>query len=525
MITVLIADDEYFIRERLKVMLDYAALGFEITDEANNGRHALDIIEKSRPDIAILDIKMPLLSGIDVARIVREKALPTKCIILTSYEVFEYAQKSLRQGIVDYLLKPVTPKDLTNSLLIAREMLLREHAIRQDHEQLLSKQREENFQNYLLDCNSSEKERQEVEDWLVKNILREENTFLLFKNKTDMQSRQMQKKIRDVLSRCPLFEKKLIFSYGDNSTGILFSQPLTAGVRRGLDGFLADLRGQAEGAVNLGIGSSFASLRLLPESFQDAVQALDYSVFTGDNSAVMAAQASEGISARRIPLTGLRENLLANLRSDNMGKVSEILRAQFRLLEKEYPSPLNLNILVSEILLTSYVFLQEANADNRNIAIWAAKEITEGCTCVDDIRERLLAQLQQVCRSQEGRQSPSQASSIVGQIQLYITEHFSDPRLGLDDISDSIAYSQNYTSTVFKRITGISIVQYITKCRMEAARSLLEQEAGRLTDVYARVGYTDVFYFSKCFKKFWGISPSEYALQYKHARFSQNPDE
>ena len=78
MLTLLIADDEYFILERLKRILNYSELGFELIASASNGKETLRLIEDLEPDLAIVDIKMPYISGLDIAKYIYEKSWTQK---------------------------------------------------------------------------------------------------------------------------------------------------------------------------------------------------------------------------------------------------------------------------------------------------------------------------------------------------------------------------------------------------------------------------------------------------------------
>lgn len=124
MLTLLIADDEYFILERLKQIIDYQSLGYQLTDTAQNGRDAMRIIEEKAPDLAILDIKMPCLSGLDIAEQIYTNKWKTKVVILTSYDYFDFARQAISCQVFSYLLKPVNKADLTEILTDAAKLIL-----------------------------------------------------------------------------------------------------------------------------------------------------------------------------------------------------------------------------------------------------------------------------------------------------------------------------------------------------------------------------------------------------------------
>ena len=125
--TLLIADDEKNIRDGLKCILDWEALGFALCGEAANGEEALSLILKSRPSLVLLDIRMPKLTGIDIIRIAREQGYNGRFIILSGYSDFSYAQAAIRYGVEYYLTKPIDEDELLDAINTIRESIAAEH--------------------------------------------------------------------------------------------------------------------------------------------------------------------------------------------------------------------------------------------------------------------------------------------------------------------------------------------------------------------------------------------------------------
>ena len=100
---ILLADDHTIVRQGLRAILERE--GYEVVGEASDGREAITYAEKFRPDVAVLDISMPLLNGIDAAREVAKISPRTKTILLTMYTEDHYVLESLRAGVTGYVLK------------------------------------------------------------------------------------------------------------------------------------------------------------------------------------------------------------------------------------------------------------------------------------------------------------------------------------------------------------------------------------------------------------------------------------
>jgi len=116
MVKVFLVEDEKFVREGIKNEIDWNSYGFDFVGEAADGELALPLIEMSRPDILITDIKMPFMDGLELGRIVKEKFPETVIIFLSGYDDFDYAQKAIHIGASEYLLKPISKEKLLSVL-------------------------------------------------------------------------------------------------------------------------------------------------------------------------------------------------------------------------------------------------------------------------------------------------------------------------------------------------------------------------------------------------------------------------
>ncbi len=114
--TVLIADDEKNIREGIKCIIDWEALGFTVCGEAANGEEALKQINEMHPGLVLLDIKMPKLSGLEVVENAREQGYNGKFIILSGFSDFKFAQTAIRLGVDNYITKPIDEDELAEAV-------------------------------------------------------------------------------------------------------------------------------------------------------------------------------------------------------------------------------------------------------------------------------------------------------------------------------------------------------------------------------------------------------------------------
>ena len=115
MIKVLIADDQELIRQSLQIVLD-SKEGLEVTDVAADGLEVIQCVRKQKPDVVLMDIRMPKMDGVQCTKIIKENYPQIKIIILTTFDDDEYVYNALKFGASGYLLKGVSMEELENAI-------------------------------------------------------------------------------------------------------------------------------------------------------------------------------------------------------------------------------------------------------------------------------------------------------------------------------------------------------------------------------------------------------------------------
>lgn len=123
MYTIVVADDEEELRSAIVRRINWEEIGFSVVGEAENGIEALELVDRLEPDLLLTDIRMPFISGIELARQVREVRPATQIAFLSGYDDFTYAQQAIQYNIISYLLKPITMAELTAELVQIKRRL------------------------------------------------------------------------------------------------------------------------------------------------------------------------------------------------------------------------------------------------------------------------------------------------------------------------------------------------------------------------------------------------------------------
>lgn len=146
-VKLLLTDDEESVRNAIARIVDWESAGAEICGTAKDGADALDKIVAYEPDILLIDIRMPKMSGLEVIEeINRHEDWHIKSIVLSGHDEFEYARQALRLGAVDYLLKPCLQEDILKAVENARALLMQEKETR------AKQQKDEKTGHHLVDA-------------------------------------------------------------------------------------------------------------------------------------------------------------------------------------------------------------------------------------------------------------------------------------------------------------------------------------------------------------------------------------
>ena len=113
---VFLVEDETVIREGLRDRIPWDQFGYRFVGEASDGEMALPLIRKTKPDVLITDIKMPFMDGLSLSKIVSKEFPRMKIIIISGYDDFAYAVEMLRNGVREYILKPIEREKITEIL-------------------------------------------------------------------------------------------------------------------------------------------------------------------------------------------------------------------------------------------------------------------------------------------------------------------------------------------------------------------------------------------------------------------------
>lgn len=506
-----IADDEIDVREGIRYLLDWSELGFYICGEGKNGNDTLEQILKYQPDIVLLDIRMPKLSGLEVIKQSKEQGFKGKFIILSGYSDFSYAQEAIRFGVIYYLTKPIDEDELEKAVRKAKQAILEERSTEKKLVQYRDKARDSILQEILL--NKANYSFLDYHDMMLESSVYQVVLYTNY-NQESFQTTwdfasilRLANKNHNSLDYVKLENQNVIILKGDFALN-RFQDLLERYISQPQKGSPLD-------SLFLTYGRAVYSPEHIHKSFEDAQFLMKRRFFCRFNQHVLghmdlpenfppnnAHTSIENTYPQRISdyiQSGNRHMLL-----DTLDKLKEELYyadTETSIL-KHYLA--DIMIQVKSIITHTYGNMDIPFPNNAAII-----RTIEEKYYLYEILQFFTIQFE-MCMNAIG--SPTRESVIDGILQ-YIQHNYQE-NLKLGTIAELFGYNSSYLGKIFNKTIGKSFNAYIDEVRIENSKRLLLNNNYKVYEVSQLVGYTNVDYFHKKFKKYVGISPAEYRKVY-----------
>ncbi|MBP3544466.1 MAG: response regulator [Lachnospiraceae bacterium] len=508
---VLLVDDEAVTRKGLCEHIAWEALGIDEVTLAEDGAHALAIASAKKPDILLTDIRMPHMDGIHLAGQILEKYPSCRIIFISGYSDKDYLKAAIRLKAIQYVEKPIVLEELTAALSEAVESI-QEQRKKEQLVHIKSSPRQVLASSFLHELQPAEYQSAiKQADFSIEEFC--SFITILIHSSVDLFSlaqevfHSLQSRISDGLQQngviaLPLMKRQDLLLYH-----LFLPKPLSD---RQLKHILNNLIPLLESLQPFQIicGMPVQSARTLYQSYQSAVILMQNGFFFEKNRLLLYSEI-EAAQPQALP-----ENTEAlfkeQLNQKNKSVLLEFADSVFHAFQYNTQMiPGRAKELYYKLLLEMYRILE-----SRNLPVLISSglllDTINSCFTLEELHELFFEQLNAYLEYMASEESESELISLIKQ---YIQAHYSDESLSIQDISHYAAFSASYVCTVFKTETGTTLNQYITSFRMQKAKEFLSDPRNRITDISERVGYSDSNYFGKAFKKYTGLSPSEYREQ------------
>ena len=530
MLKIFLAEDEFIIREGIKNNIDWQAHGYEFCGEASDGELAFPLIQKTRPDILITDIKMPFVDGLALSRLVKKELPETEIIILSGYEEFDYAKEAIQIGVARYLLKPINGETLLQEIDSVAEIILgkqKEKEIREKYQREMeenSLRDQMNLFQHLVTGDCSMEELLSVADKLDLKIMAPWYSIVLLKiqsMKHDYEEYSGSIVVVDErIAKLAEPEHVLIFDRALEGRAFLFKADSEDELLAYQKEYLGEVKEVLSGYANLryfgGIGTPVNRLREIPASFEDASHAFAHRYLVAescilDSSLLMQEGAAENedfrisaVNPEQIDRTKMQEFL-------RTGDLDEVVYFVDEFFGKLDGGAMKSRIFRQYITMDAYFsivdFLKGLGLQKDEI-----EAPDQDSSILQDEKSAMdyIVRIMDKALVLREKKASSRYEDVVSEVIHYIENNYAQEELSLNLLASHVNFSPNHLSMIFSQQTGQTLIRYLTDYRMNRAKELLRCSSKKSSVISMEVGYKDPHYFSYLFKKTQGMTPTQY---------------
>ena len=488
MYNVLIVDDEPIERKGLRSVLENNGFVFNFY-EAGNGKAALEILKNNVIDLMLTDIVMPHMDGITLIEKMRDSDIDTQVIIVSAYDHFTYAQRALSFDVGGYLLKPVDETEIvrTVSFVIGK--------INENQE--------------LDDDDSAERHKllasiRFPSRWICVDIigtfdLNRDEVYALYFTYGVEDINFSTAKLTAVLKK--VFGSNIFILHVEMGECIIFGEEDTFDERKIEEAkYAVEQNGCTEIYFSLsGKINGNCCLNLIYEELRNTAKE---AAFRGKIFSKVREEVDNSTSEGEF--FSIAYELESQLKMGKFDKLHEIVESFCLKIGCNVKNSSSYSKYLAMEILSCFKkngVLGQHDFNDFLEDIFKVKNLEE-------LRGVLLSACDAVYKSNGSKEVKNK--DIIAKIKEIVAEEYSNPELSLQSIAQRVYFHTAYLSTFFKNETGKNLIKYITSYRMEKAREMFENTDLKVQTVAKKTGYIDVPYFCTLYKKYFGITPSQY---------------
>jgi len=510
---ILIVDDESIEREAIQFILSKQTRHTFEFFEAINGQEAISSVAVNSPDIIMMDIRMPGLNGIEATRIIKKILPECKIIFLTAYNEFDYAHEAIKLGVIDFVVKPATNERLfevidktIEAIEIDKEAKLHRENIETKLEQV-SKYLEQEFLSSVINGDMDEVQGKEFLDF--SGIQYNSGLGIVISTKVD--ASEIQSTLRIQMLRKRFLEKLKV-----KLTGMV-SYTLATIIK--------------EYIFILVIGSSDDELMHIQQKLREAI------IETSDLFAQQHQLYTDfGIGDQCHRLDCLWKSFsTAKSYCNKSLKNQDVQRKHFfiglvkSILDQDDANFSQSIELVFEDLSTQAETIDQLKIKLYELCIRLRNEIAEKISDKEVDSYDIYNHIMKITNQQEAKHllreychlfmmklvsiKTDKTKVILNKLIMYINSHYAE-NLTLEQLSTLCSLSPTYISKIFKTQLDTNFIDYVSSVRIKVAKRLIKNSELSLKEISNEIGYIDPNYFTRVFKKYEGMTPSEYRNDY-----------
>lgn len=501
---IFLVDDEQPVLDGLSLTIKKRFNNLTVCGTARNGKDALLQIPLCKPDLVLMDVRMPGISGLETVRELKKVAPNVLPILLTAYERFDIAKEAFELGVFDYLLKPVSQDTLVACLenainKIEERSLIEDKSVKTENKLLLHEKLLEDA--FFLCMSSKEKANQLAEEYLrALNYTEEKGLFIGFKYSCNQandgeENNEVQSvtEISEYLKSVLSYKTDCLVSVYETDTIIAFVPLAKSETEKSLYDFVKKNSSlDRKWLTNILVGKE-KTMNTLYEDFNELLLAVNSSQ---EKKVVLLSEA--------VPIstdssnTPLLEKLINAAEEKNELAFFESLSSAYKRIKDFSKCDYDVQSFLTACQISCYLILETIDTREPFKALFFSQNISY---------EYLHSYFKQLFLERGNRGT---TSKIVNAAIKYLEENYMK-QISLEETADYLKISPAHLSRLFAQNKQVSFIDWLTEMRISKAKRLLLSGTKNIKEISNAVGYSDPNYFSRLFKKITGKTPSEYS--------------
>lgn len=537
MIKVFLAESYKTVLDKAKEDTAWENEGYILAGAAGSGEEAYAKILEEKPDIVITNIDLPVIGGFELIRMIKEACPDIKVIILSEHESFDYVRQAIALGVSDYLLKPVSAEALFESLNKIKAVIYDEKSRSNSEKKGGTLESDEtalkkfSLLNDLIQGEITPEEADRRSDEIGIQLGAGIYRVMIFKvwcrheeHGTEEQTEEISRRIESCAENV-FGDKAICFRNGSDRRFILMKAESEEEIRDKTLSLKKNLEKVMENYPFIdyfaGIGESADEISKFKNAFETAEKLFSMRfiqeprhVLTEEemstvNDGAFSADNLDKLEYSRM----LVEKFLVEGVQDEIDSFIDFYLS--KIPEENFQSLLMRQYLAVDIFIIINVFYKKNGIDRKNANSEEdfAKRIRNIHTA-DQMGEVLREVLAETLKRRD-EISGNKYTQLIERAQKYVEEHYMSEHIALNAVAEYVNMNPSYFSFVFRKETGLTFVEYVTRVRLERAKELLLCSSLKISEIAYKVGYNDPQYFSYLFKKYNQCSPKEYRQKEK----------
>ena len=521
MYKVLLADDESLDLAGLRCLIDWEQLHMEVVAAVNSGFMALEVLRKEHIDLLVTDIKMPIMSGLELAEKALEILPNIKVIFVSGYQDFNYARQAIRMSAHGYVLKPVDDNEMLHVLSKALEEiqsnrsrqqveLTLENSIPYVRNEILSR---------LIESQGTEEVKSELMeraglDWsgklLYVSVLEIDDISWKLNHYEATERSELIKRLHEYIQNwCD--DRKITFCKSESHRIVLFMEEESRS--SDMEQLIDEVKGNFPLSITIGIGQVVrVGTEDLHSSYLHAKEALELKMFFGKSRIIHCALSKLPFEQNAKHIDEILNELFVSLSVYDLVRTDDYLHELFQQARR-LDSRISVYNFSLHIITKLEHYLGMLNENLYSLLGLETKnlDILYHFETLGDIQSwlrRRLFEISELLHIKKQKKNNKLVLEIISYIQNNLHNNIT-----LRDAANYFSFSPNYMGHLFKEEMGKNFSDYVIQARLERARQLLKDPKLKIYEVADQVGYKNLTYFSKQFRETFGMTPGDYRKQ------------